>query len=144
MPPNKTEFASDIRAVATRLVRNLRQQHSDSGYSHVDLLTMSLIHEHGSLLPSELAQLERVSAQAISQVVQKLYDGGCIKKTADKADKRKTTLSLTAKGNQILARVWEEKNEWLIATIDALFTDKEMETIEKALPLLKRLSEYAK
>jgi len=144
MPVNKTEFASDIRAVATRLIRNLRQQHSDSGFSHVDLLTMSLLHEHGSLLPSELAQLERVSAQAISQVVQKLHDGGCIRKTADKTDKRKTTLSLTAKGNQVLARVWEEKNAWLVRTVDELFSDREIETIEKALPLLKRLSEHGR
>jgi DNA-binding MarR family transcriptional regulator len=141
---NKTAFASDIRAIATRLVRNMRQQHSDSGYSHVDLLTMSLIHEHGSLLPSELAQLERVSAQAISQVVQKLYDGGCIKKTADKTDKRKTTLSLTAKGNQILQKVWEEKNEWLMHAIDELFSEQELALLEKALPLLKRLSEHDK
>ena len=144
MPLNKTEFASDIRAIATRLVRNLRQKHEDSSYSHVDLLTMSLIHEHGSLLPSELAQLERVSAQAISQVVQKLHDDGCIKKAIDKNDKRKTTLSLTAKGKQIMNKVWEQKNEWLVHAIDDLFSEKEIATIEKALPLLKRLSEHDK
>jgi DNA-binding MarR family transcriptional regulator len=144
MPENKAEFASEIRAVATRLVRNLRQKHEDNTYSHVDLLTLSLIHEHGSLLPSELAQLERVSAQAISQVVQKLHDEGCIKKTSDKNDKRKTTLSLTAKGKQILDKVWEQKNEWLVHAIDDLFSEKEIILLEKALPLLKRLSEHDK
>lgn len=137
-------IASEIRAITTRLTRNLRQQHTDNNFSHVELLTMSLLHEHKTLLPSQLAQLERVSAQAISQVIQKLDTEGCINKTVDKQDKRKTFLSLTAKGNKILDKVWEQKNEWLVNAVDVLFTPKEMACIEAALPLLKRLSEYNK
>ena len=81
------EIASDIRTITTRLVRNLRSKNSNSPYSHVDLLTMGLLQEHGTLLPSELAELERVSAQAISQIIQRLFADGCIAKTTDKTDK---------------------------------------------------------
>lgn len=138
------EMASDLRTVSTRLVRNLRQQSSNTAYSHVDLLTMGLLHEHGSLLPSELAQLERVSAQAISQVIQRLHADGCLVKTIDKDDKRKTALSLTPKGNKILDEIWEQRNQWLVAAIDSLFNEAERATIAESLVLLKRLSEYNK
>lgn len=138
------EMASDLRTVSTRLVRNLRQQSSNTAYSHVDLLTMGLLHEHGSLLPSELAQLERVSAQAISQVIQRLHADGCLVKTIDKDDKRKTVLSLTPKGNKILDEIWEQRNQWLVEAIDSLFDEAERATIAESLVLLKRLSEYNK
>ncbi len=102
MPGLPLEIASDLRATTTRLVRNLRRQSANLPFSHTDLLTLSLLHEHGSLLPSELSELERISAQAISQIINKLDEAGCIRKKTDKNDKRKTALSLTPKGEKIL------------------------------------------
>lgn len=136
------EIASDLRATATRLVRNLRRQSVNLPFSHTDLLTLSLLHEHGSLLPSELSELERISAQAISQIINKLDEAGCIRKKTDKSDKRKTALSLTPKGEKILHGNWQQKNEWLARAMDAIFSEKEMKTIAACLPLLQKLAAY--
>ncbi|PSK92714.1 MarR family winged helix-turn-helix transcriptional regulator [Taibaiella chishuiensis] len=136
------EIASTLRATSTRLVRNLRRQSANLPFSHTDLLTLSLLHEHGSLLPSELSELERISAQAISQVINKLDEAGCIRKKADKTDKRKTALSLTPRGEKILQDNWQQKNEWLAMAMSDLFSEKEMKTIVSCLPLLQRLAAH--
>ncbi len=142
MPGLPLEIASDLRATTTRLVRNLRRQSANLPFSHTDLLTLSLLHEHGSLLPSELSELERISAQAISQIINKLDEAGCIRKKTDKNDKRKTALSLTPKGEKILQDNWQQKNEWLATAMDAIFSEKEMKTIAACMPLLQKLAAY--
>lgn len=136
------EMASDLRSTATRLVRNLRKQNASSSFSHTDLLTLSLLHEHGSLLPSELSELERVSAQAISQIINKLDEAGCVRKKTDPTDKRKTEISLTKKGLKTLDEIWQKKNEWMANAMNDIFSDKEMKTIASCLPLLQRLAAY--
>lgn len=142
MPELPLEMASDLRSTATRLVRNLRRQNAASPFSHTDLLTLSLLHEHGSLLPSELSELERISAQAISQVINKLDEAGCIRKKTDKDDKRKTALSLTPRGTKVLDDIWQKKNEWMATAMNDIFSEKEMKTIASCLPLLQRLAAY--
>lgn len=142
MPELPIDMASNIRSTATRLVRNLRKQSAASPFSHTDLLTLGLLHEHGSLLPSELSELERISAQAISQIINKLDEAGCIQKKTDVADKRKTEISLTKKGSKTLDDIWQKKNAWLANAMNDLFSDKEMKTIASCLPLLQRLAAY--
>lgn len=136
------EMASDLRTTATRLVRNLRKQNASSPFSHTDLLTLSLLHEYGSLLPSQLSELERISAQAISQIINKLDEAGCIRKKTDATDKRKTVISLTKKGLKTLNDIWQKKNEWMANAMNDIFSDKEMKTIASCLPLLQRLAAY--
>ena len=142
MPELPIDMASNIRSTATRLVRNLRKQSATSPFSHTDLLTLGLLHEHGSLLPSELSELERISAQAISQIINKLDEAGCIQKKTDATDKRKTEISLTKKGSKTLDDIWQKKNAWLANAMNDLFSDKEMKTIASCLPLLQRLATY--
>ena len=136
------DMASDLRSTATRLVRNLRKQNTISSFSHTDLLTIGLLHEHGSLLPSELSQLERVSAQAISQIINKLFEAGCVQKKTDKTDKRKTEISLTKKGLKTLDEIWQKKNEWLANAMKDLFSEQELKKIAASLPLLQRLAAH--
>jgi DNA-binding MarR family transcriptional regulator len=142
MSTNTYEVAASLRSTVTRLIRQLRKQNISSDFSNAELLTMGLLDQHGKLLPSELAELERISAQAISQILNRLAEVGCVDRVADETDRRKLVISLTEKGTQHLYETRRIKEEWLVKAMDHLFSAEELVLIEAFLPLLQRLAEY--
>ncbi|SHM15997.1 MarR family winged helix-turn-helix transcriptional regulator [Chitinophaga sp. CF418] len=142
MPTKTYEVAASLRSTVTRLVRQLRKQNISSDFSNAELLTMGLLDQHGRLLPSELAEMERISAQAISQILNRLEEVGCVNRVMDETDKRKSVVSLTEKGIQHLYENRRIKEEWLVKAMEKLFSAEELSLIEAFLPLLQRLAEY--
>lgn len=136
------EVAASLRSTVTRLTRQLRKQNISSDFSNAELLTMGLLDQHGKLLPSALAEMERISAQAISQILNRLEEVGCVNRVMDETDKRKSVVSLTEKGIQHLYENRRIKEEWLVKAMDKLFSAEELSLIEAFLPLLQRLAEY--
>jgi DNA-binding MarR family transcriptional regulator len=142
MSTNTYEVAASLRSTVTRLIRQLRKQNISSDFSNAELLTMGLLDQHGKLLPSELAEMERISAQAISQILNRLAEVGCVDRVADETDRRKLVISLTKKGTQHLYETRRIKEEWLVKAMEHLFSAEELALIEAFLPLLQRLAEY--
>ncbi|TWW00809.1 MarR family winged helix-turn-helix transcriptional regulator [Chitinophaga pinensis] len=142
MSANTYEVAASLRSTVTRLVRQLRKQNISSDFSNAELLTMGLLDQHGKLLPSALAEMERISAQAISQILNRLEEVGCVNRVMDETDKRKSVVSLTEKGIRHLYENRRIKEEWLVKAMDKLFSAEELALIEAFLPLLQRLAEY--
>ncbi|MVT09863.1 MarR family winged helix-turn-helix transcriptional regulator [Chitinophaga tropicalis] len=142
MSTNTYEVAASLRSTITRLVRQLRKQNIASDFSNAELLTMGLLDQHGSMLPSALAEMERISAQAISQIINRLSEAGCVNRVTDETDKRKVFISLTEKGLHHLVENRRIKEEWLVKAMERLFTAEELKLIEAFLPLLQRLAEY--
>ncbi|WP_343692948.1 MarR family transcriptional regulator [Chitinophaga sp.] len=136
------EVAASLRSTITRLNRQLRKQNISSAFSNAELLTMGLLDQHGSMLPSTLADLERISAQAISQIINRLVEAGVVGRTADESDKRKVLITLTEAGKKHLDENRRIKEEWLIKAMDQLFSTEELTLIEAFLPLLQRLAEH--
>jgi DNA-binding MarR family transcriptional regulator len=94
------------------------------------------------MLPSALADLERISAQAISQIINRLVEAGVVDRTTDESDKRKVLITLTEAGKKHLDENRRIKEEWLVKAMDNLFSTEELALIEAFLPLLQRLAEY--
>lgn len=136
------EVAASLRSTVTRLNRQLRKQNISSAFSNAELLTMGLLDQHGSMLPSALADLERISAQAISQIINRLVEAGVVDRTSDESDKRKVLITLTEAGKTHLDDNRRIKEEWLVKAMDNLFSTEELALIEAFLPLLQRLAEY--
>lgn len=136
------EVAASLRSTITRLNRQLRKQNITSAFSNAELLTMGLLDQHGSMLPSALADLERISAQAISQIINRLVEAGVVDRTTDESDKRKVLITLTQAGKKHLDENRRIKEEWLVTSMDKLFSTEELALIEAFLPLLQRLAEH--
>jgi DNA-binding MarR family transcriptional regulator len=136
------EVAAALRSTITRLSRQLRKQNIHSDFSYAELLTMSLLDQYGKMLPSALADQERISAQAMSQILNRLAEAGCILREADDTDKRKVMISLTAEGTRYLYENRRIKEEWLVKAMERLFSAEELTLIQAFLPLLQRLAEY--
>lgn len=136
------EVAASLRSTVVRLTRQLRKQNISSAFSNAELLTMGLLEQHGRMLPSALAELERISAQAISQIINRLVEAGAVERAADEHDKRKVLITLTGTGKDHLYENRRIKEEWLVKAMDNLFSTEELVLIEAFLPLLQRLAEY--
>jgi DNA-binding MarR family transcriptional regulator len=136
------EVAASLRSTVVRLTRQLRKQNISSAFSNAELLTMGLLEQHGRMLPSALADLERISAQAISQIINRLVEAGAVARAGDETDKRKVLITLTENGKDHLYENRRIKEEWLVKAMDNLFSTEELVLIEAFLPLLQRLAEY--
>ena len=142
MPTQTQEIAAKLRSTVTRLTRQLRKQNVSSEFSNAELLTMSLLEQHGKMLSTELADLERVSKQAISQIINRLYEAKCVARFPSEDDKRKVFIALTKLGEKHIIASRKIKEEWLVQTMESIFSSEEINLIQAFLPLLSRLVEH--
>jgi len=135
-----TELSSSLRNAIGALHKGLRKQsQAVNSYSMTETETIGHLFRNPSLLPTELAGLTRVKTQSMSQILKKLEDNGIIKRTPSKDDLRKVYISLTATGKKMVEKTRYERDEWLRGAIEKTLSGKEIELLEKALPVLNKL-----
>jgi DNA-binding MarR family transcriptional regulator len=137
------QFASDLRAVVARLIKKLRKESpTGSRLSLTERSTMALLHQHGELLPSELAAMEMITNQSMSQVLNHLSELGYIVRTGSETDKRKVNISLSTEGVNTLFQFRHERDEWLAKAISETCSPKEQELLKKAIIPLTKLVDF--
>ena len=137
------EFASDLRNVITRLIKKLRKESpTSSQLSLTERSTMALLYQHKALLPSELAAMEMITNQSMSQVLNHLFELGYIVRTVSSADKRKVNISLSTDGEHVLLQLRHERDEWLAKAIKNTFDAGERELLKQLLVPLNKLVDY--
>ena len=137
------EFASDLRTTLTRLVKKLRKE-SPTGLklSLTERSTMALLYQHQVLLPNELAAMEMITNQSMSQVLSHLLELGYVTRTVSQTDKRKVNISLSEMGEDVLLRVRHERDEWLLSAIGETCSPAEQELLKQALVPLTKLVDF--
>lgn len=140
--PQDLSVATGLRTSIQRLVKLLRKHTRNTEMlSLTERATLGSLYQHGRLLPTELAQLEKVTTQSMSQVVSHLFELGFIMKTPSSEDKRKVYLSLTGEGRSWLERARHEKQEWLAQVLHEKTNDKEKEILAAAVEIMGRLAD---
>ena len=135
-------IATNLRTSIQRLVKVLRRHTRNSEMlSLTERSSLGWLYQHERLLPTELAQFEKVTTQSMSQVVSHLFELGLIKKTPSDADKRKTYLSLTDQGRHWIEQARQEKQEWLAQVLHQKTSEKEKEILAAAADILNRLAD---
>ncbi|HEY8968976.1 MAG TPA: MarR family transcriptional regulator [Puia sp.] len=134
------EIAGNLRATIHRLVKVLRKHtRNEEMLSLTERSTLGLLYQHGQLLATELAQIEKVTTQSMSQVIAYLAEIAYIVKTPAESDKRKVYLSLTPAGRDYIERHRQEKQEWLARTLHEKTSAREKEVLSEALAILSKL-----
>jgi DNA-binding MarR family transcriptional regulator len=137
------QFVSDLRTVVTRLIKKLRKESvTAQQLSLTERSAMGLLLQHGGLLPSELASMEKITNQSMSQILVHLFEMGLIIRTNSETDKRKVMISLTEPGKQLILRVHNERDEWLAKAIGQTCTAEEQELLKQAILPLTRLVDF--
>ena len=130
--------ANDLRPVLLRLARGLRQETEQLGVTSRQVTLLWLIREHPGLSLRELAAEERVSAPAVSGIVDRLEKAGLIERVRDADDRRRVGLTLTDDGERLLKRVRARRTTWLADRLKGL-DDDELSAVEAAIEPLGRL-----
>jgi len=134
------EIAGNLRATIHRLVKVLRKHtRNEEMLSLTERSTLGLLYQHSQLLATELAQIEKVTTQSMSQVISYLAEIAYIVKTPAESDKRKVYLSLTPAGRDYIERHRQEKQEWLARTLHEKTSAREKEVLSEALAILSKL-----
>jgi DNA-binding MarR family transcriptional regulator len=134
------ELATSLRTVIGRLIKVLRKQtRNDELLSITERSTLALLDQHAGLLPTELAAMEKVTTQSMSQVINHLFELGYVHRTPSHDDGRKVVLSITGPGRQYLEKARQEKQEWLARTVHGKISPKEKEVLKEAMIILTKL-----
>lgn len=133
-------LATELRTVVTRLVKKLRA-HSPTRekLSLTERSVVRLLDQHPHLLPSELADMEKVSTQSMSQILRHLAEGGYIERRPSATDRRKVHIAISDAGRQLLQTARQERDEWLHATLTQHCSAAELAALQQALPVLTKL-----
>jgi DNA-binding MarR family transcriptional regulator len=132
------DIATHLRLALTRTARRLRQEAPELSPSQASAL--ATIERHGPLMPSELAERERIKRPTATRVVARLEEDGLIERTAAIADARSCLLRLTPSGAALIRRLRRRKTAYLATRLRGLDAD-DLETLERASRLLEGLLE---
>ena len=136
------ELASRLRESISRILKVMKREvKHDEQLSLTERSAVSLISRSPQILPSELARIEQVSYQAMSQIINKLFNLGLIQKTFSETDKRKVFISVTPKGQEFIKLKRNKNSEWLAKSISEKCTEKEKTTLALAAEIIAKLVE---
>jgi DNA-binding MarR family transcriptional regulator len=130
--------ANELRPVLLRLSRELRRETEQLGITSRQVTLLWLIRLSPGLSLRELAAEERISAPAVSGLVDRLEKVGLIERVRDAEDRRRVGLTLTDEGERLLRRVRARRTTWLADRLKGL-DDDELAAVEAAIEPLGRL-----
>ncbi len=135
-----TRAASDLRALAGRLCRRLRQISVVGEMTLSQASVLSLLEREGPATPGILATKERISPQSMGAILISLEALGLVSRTPDPNDGRCLVISLTEAGFQAVHGARRHREERLARALADNFTAEEQQVLIAALPLLERLA----
>jgi DNA-binding MarR family transcriptional regulator len=135
---NPAHVASDLRVVLGHLMRRLRAEHRFP-LSHGAVL--GRLDREGAQSVSDLAVAERVRPQSMAQTVSDLEADGFVTRRPDPDDRRRALVELTEEGSATLQADRAQREGWLARAIAEELSPAEIDVLESAVELLRRLAE---
>ncbi|MFB0497137.1 DNA-binding MarR family transcriptional regulator [Mucilaginibacter sp. OAE612] len=137
------QLASELRFIIGRLSKKIRKTSATAEkLSLTERSTMALIFQHEEILPNELAAMEKITTQSMSQILSNLLNLGLIKRRISELDKRKVIISLSEAGISLIHKSRSEKDEWLNRALETTCTAEEQAVLKKALAPLAKLVDF--
>jgi DNA-binding MarR family transcriptional regulator len=133
------QVASRLRLAITRMARRLRQE-SGSDLGPSQLAALATLERHGPLMPSELAERERIRRPGATRILARLAEAGLVERLPDPADGRSAIVSIGDDGRSLLRRLRRRKTAYLVTRIREL-PESDRRTLARAAEVLERLLE---
>lgn len=129
------QLASQLYSLSSHILRDTKKSELATGLTPERLSILSILVSLGSKTVNELAEMEQVSAPAITRIVKSLEKDGYVIKAKSRADQRVVFVSATRKSKALLQQVTEQSIDQLGSKIEMLST-QEIKTLSS---LLERL-----
>lgn len=133
-----TDLGSQLRLAILRLSRRLRQEAAGE-VTPSQLSALSVLASRGELTLGELAAIERIAPPSMTRIASRLVDSGLLERRADSSDRRIARVAVSKAGQALLDETRNRRDAY-IATRLGTFTDEELDTLERTIPLLQRLA----
>lgn len=117
---DQTRALSVLRALIASLTSSARAIESATGLTNAQLFLLRLTAARDEISINELAELARIRQNGVSSVVKGLVKAGMLRSVRSTSDKRRASVTVTAKGRTALSRAGKPPTEALIAALDAL------------------------
>ena len=105
------------------------------------LAVLGRIIDEGPTTAAALAAGEHVTQQAIAQSLATLKGRGLVQKQADPSDGRKSLVSATASGRELMETITVSREEWLTRAVEAAVKPEERPLLAEAIELLERIAD---
>ncbi len=132
-------LASRLRLALGHIVRRMRAEHR---FPFTQGSVLGRLDREGRKSIGDLAALERVRPQSMTQTIADLEADGLIERCPDPSDGRRTLVELTERGLNTLHEDRRHREGWLARTLSDDLTPREQRLLADALPLLERLAEH--
>jgi DNA-binding MarR family transcriptional regulator len=139
--PDPAEVAAALQVSIGLFIRRLRQAPVQDELTTPELEALSRLDRAGSATPGELARAEQISPQAMGATVSALAGRGLVERRPDPGDGRRTVLSLTEAGREVVRSKRTARTRQLAKVLADRFTQAELEVLLAAAPLIERLGE---
>jgi DNA-binding MarR family transcriptional regulator len=139
--PDPVEVASALRVSIGVLTRRLRQSPLLDDLTAPEMSALSRLERYGPASPSALARAEQITPQGMGTTLNGLVRRGLIQRHPDPEDGRRTVMSLTEDGLQVVRTKRSARTRQMADVLSARFTPQELEILKAAAPLIERLGE---
>lgn len=139
-PPEPAEVAAALQVSIGLFMRRLRQAPVQGDLAVREMSALARLDRAGSATASALARTEQITPQAMGTTISELTRRGLVDRHPDPADGRRTVLSLTEAGRQVLHSKRSARTQQLAKALTDGFTPDELETLLAAAPLIERLA----
>ncbi|WAL69389.1 MarR family transcriptional regulator [Amycolatopsis cynarae] len=133
--------ARELRITVGRLRRRFKRTYDNEGLTPSQTSALSRLDKEGPASASELAEAEGVRHQSITSTLNALDERGLIQRRADPQDGRRQLVSVSEAGHALLEDKRRAGEEWLARALHDRYTERERQTLLKAMALLERLTE---
>ena len=144
--PRPHDAASDAVRLAMAVFRLRSRIRIEAGIRSTgipisQLAVLGRIIDEGPTTAAALAAGEHVTQQAIAQSLATLKERGLVEKQADPSDGRKSLVTATATGRELMEGIAASREEWLTQAVDAAVSPQERPLLAEAIELLERIAD---
>lgn len=116
-------------------------EHQGEPASFSQIIILVRLERDGSLTPTELAFHEKVTTQAIAQIVRELEDRGLVTRETHSSDRRSTVVAITDEGRAVVHSHGQAGVAVVAEALATSFTPAERRRLQAAVPLLNRVAD---
>jgi DNA-binding MarR family transcriptional regulator len=139
--PDVRDVAAALRSSIGLLLRRIRQAPADGQPTLPERSALARLDRGGPASSAELARTEQISPQSMGATIGALEARGLVRRDPDPRDGRRSLLSVTEAGRQVLRDKRDAQTQHMARALAAGFTPAEVRQLMDAAPLLERLAQ---
>jgi len=139
--PGVDDVAAALQMSIGLCIRQLRQRQAQGDLSLPEASVLKRLDRSGPSSVTELAKAEQISVQSMGTTLGALEARGLVQRHPHPTDGRRSVLSITKPGTQVLSDKHNGRAEQLAKALSAGFSPAELRQLMVAAPLIERLAQ---